>query len=123
MVGFPAKSGVLALAVTSHPDFDDTPLFDENRDGNFDNDGGLTPFGLPEDLPLYIDSPGYSPRIDGKVVEVRVPFAKAQSLKGVAFDAVTAGLRISKNLHAPLFCVAAVYDVASGKLTLPGRVR
>ncbi|MDQ3272826.1 MAG: hypothetical protein M3Q12_11770, partial [Pseudomonadota bacterium] len=25
--GFEAKSGILAFAVTSHPDFDDTPLF------------------------------------------------------------------------------------------------
>jgi hypothetical protein len=40
VVGFEAKSGILALAATSHPDFDDTPLFDENRDGDPANDGG-----------------------------------------------------------------------------------
>lgn len=33
-VGFERDSGILALAVTSHPDFDDTSLFDETRDGN-----------------------------------------------------------------------------------------
>jgi hypothetical protein len=33
------KSGILALAVTAHPDFDDTPLFDENADGDPANDG------------------------------------------------------------------------------------
>jgi hypothetical protein len=40
-VGFDAKSGILALAVTSHPDFDDTPLFDESGDGDTKNDGGV----------------------------------------------------------------------------------
>lgn len=38
-VGFSAAEGTLALAVTSHPDSDDTPLWDENNDGNYDNDG------------------------------------------------------------------------------------
>ncbi len=38
-VGFAATEGVLALAVTSHPDFDDTPLWDENGDRDNDNDG------------------------------------------------------------------------------------
>ncbi|MBI1771861.1 MAG: hypothetical protein HYR68_05865, partial [Burkholderiales bacterium] len=33
VIGFEPKSGILAFAVTSHPDFDDTPLFDENGDG------------------------------------------------------------------------------------------
>ena len=32
-VGFEGGTGILALAATSHPDFDDTPLFDENNDG------------------------------------------------------------------------------------------
>src|SRR5690606_31741914 len=30
VVGFEGETGILALAATSHPDFDDTPLFDEN---------------------------------------------------------------------------------------------
>jgi hypothetical protein len=38
-VGFAETEGVLALAVTSHPDFDDTPLWDENNDRDNDNDG------------------------------------------------------------------------------------
>ena len=41
VVGFEPKAGILALAVTSHPDFDDTPLFDENGDGNLGNDGNV----------------------------------------------------------------------------------
>ncbi len=39
VVGFACGSGILALAITAHPDFDDTPLFDENGDGDPNNDG------------------------------------------------------------------------------------
>ena len=40
IVGFGSvEGGILALAVTVHPDFDDTPLWDENTDGVYDNDG------------------------------------------------------------------------------------
>lgn len=38
-VGFGDVEGTLALVATSHPDFDDTPLWDENGDANTDNDG------------------------------------------------------------------------------------
>ncbi|MFZ6009836.1 MAG: hypothetical protein ACOYXT_05755, partial [Bacteroidota bacterium] len=38
-VGFNQTEGIVALALTSHPDFDDSPLWDENVDGKFDNDG------------------------------------------------------------------------------------
>src|SRR5690606_3117241 len=38
-VGFGATGGIVALALTSHPDFDDTPLWDENNDARYDNDG------------------------------------------------------------------------------------
>jgi hypothetical protein len=38
-VGFGDVEGTLALVATSHPDFDDTPLWDEDGDGNTDNDG------------------------------------------------------------------------------------
>ena len=40
-VGFEREAGILALAVTAHPDFDDTLLFDENGDGDPGNDGDL----------------------------------------------------------------------------------
>ena len=39
-----------------------------------------------------------------------------------SFDGVTAGLRIDGNLHAPLLCVSNVFKVASGNLSLPGKV-
>ena len=38
-VGFAPGEGVVALAATSHPDFDDTPLFDENGDGEYGDAG------------------------------------------------------------------------------------
>jgi len=151
-VGFDASAGILALAVTSHPDFDDTPLFDENGDGTADNDGdlwhshwvvlgpdeacgagALKVIDIPEGatprlpltwpgLPLLLDSPGWSPLIKGDSVEVRVPFANIGALEAAAYDGVTAGLRVSASAHAPLLCVADVFDVASGDLSLPGKV-
>lgn len=151
-VGFDENQGILAMAVTSHPDFDDTPLFDENGDGNLGNDGdvwhshwvvlvpddtcgpgALKVRDIPEGstpklpltwpgLPILIDSPGYSPKIGKDTVEVRVPFRNAQAVKGIAFDAVTAGLRVNESAHSPLLCVVNVWDVASGDLSLPGKI-
>ncbi|MBO6550861.1 MAG: hypothetical protein JJ964_14720 [Rhizobiales bacterium] len=152
-VGFEKDQGILAMAITSHPDFDDTPLFDENGDGNLGNDGNVWHSHwvvlVPDDkcgkgnlkvkdipagskpkmpitwpgLPILIDSPGYSPIINNKTVEVRVPFKNAKDLKGIAFDGVTSGLRVNESAHAPLLCVVNVFDVASGDLSLPGKVK
>lgn len=151
-VGFEHKAGILALAVTSHPDFDDTPLFDENSDGDPGNDGGTwhshwvvlqpddtcgkgalkvvdiakdTKPRLPKTwpgLPLLIDSPGWQPRFKRESVEVRVPFDDIAAVGSAGFDGVTAGLRVNESVHAPLLCVVNVFDVASGNLSLPGRV-
>lgn len=153
VVGFEKNQGILAMAITSHPDFDDTPLFDENADGDLNNDGTVwhshwvvlvpddacgkgalkakdIPAGTKPKLPLtwpglpiLIDSPGYTPIINQKEVSVRVPFRNAKELKGVAFDGVTAGLRVNESPHAPLLCVVDVFDVASGDLSLPGKVQ
>jgi hypothetical protein len=151
-VGFERDGGILALAVTSHPDFDDTPVFDENRDGNLGNDGGLwhmhwvvlgpdevcgpgalkvidIPAGTKPRLPrtwpgapILIDSPGWQPIINQDTVEVRVPFDDISIVEAASFDGVTAGLRVNASAHAPLLCVANVFDVASGNLSLPGKV-
>lgn len=150
-VGFEREAGILALAVTAHPDFDDTPLFDENGDGVFDNDGNLwhshwvvlgqddacgpgalkvidIPEGtkprLPKTwpgLPILIDSPGWDPSINGETVEVRVPFDDIGVVDEASFDGVTAGLRVNESAHSPLLCVVDVFDLASGDLSLPGR--
>lgn len=151
-VGFDEDAGILAMAVTSHPDFDDTPLFDENADGRTDNDGDLwhshwvvlvpddacgvgslkvkdIPEGtkprLPKTwpgLPILIDSPGWDPVFHDEIVEVRVPFDEPSKIDGISFDGVTSGLRVNANIHAPLLCVTDVFDVASGDLSLPGKV-
>jgi hypothetical protein len=151
-VGFEPKSGILAFAVTSHPDFDDTPLFDEDGDGNPGNDGklwhshwvvlqpdeacgpkALKVVDIPEGnkprlpktwpgLPLLIDSPGWQPSFKGGTVQVRVPFDDIAPVNEARFDGVTAGLRVNASLHAPLLCVVNVFKVASSDLSLPGRV-
>jgi hypothetical protein len=151
-VGFEAKAGILALAVTAHPDFDDTPLYDENGDGNLKNDGNVwhshwvvlgpadacgegalkvidIPKGakprLPKTwpgLPILIDSPGWSPIFNKQSVDVRVPFDDIAVVENANYDGVTSGLRVNANIHAPLLCVVDVFDVASGDLSLPGRV-
>ena len=148
-IGFAGGAGILALAATSHPDFDDTPLFDENGDGDLRNDGAdwhshwvvLAPdeqcgpgalgvVDIPEGtnppvpltwpgLPILIDSPGYSPVFDGPEIAVTVPISGAA---GAAYDGVTAALRVNANVHAPLLCVTDIFDIASGELSLPGRI-
>lgn len=151
VVGFEPKAGILAFAVTSHPDFDDTPLFDENGDGDRNNDGNLwhshwvvlqpdkacgpdalkvvdIPEGskprLPKTwpgFPILLDSPGWSPIFLNETLEVRVPFDDIGVVKAASFDGVTAALRVNANVHAPLLCVADVFKVGSGNLSLPGK--
>lgn len=152
VVGFEPGAGILAFAVTSHPDFDDTPLFDEGNTGRTDDDGGIwhshwvvlgpdeacgpgalkvidipdgTTPALPltwPGLPILIDSPGWSPVFEGETLSVRVPFADIGAVEAASYDGVTAALRVNANIHAPLLCVSDVFDVASGDLSLPGRV-
>lgn len=151
-VGFAPAAGILAMAVTAHPDFDDTPLFDENRDGDLGNDGdvwhshwvvlgpdeacgpgALRVIDIPDGaeprlpatwpgLPILIDSPGWQPVFEGDSLEVRVPFDDVGAVKGARFDGVTSGLRVNANVHAPLLCIVDLFDVASGDLSLPGEV-
>lgn len=145
VVGFNKGSGILALAITAHPDFDDTPLFDENGDGDPANDGkswhshwvvlkedtacgaglkvrdvspgvDLLPATAPG-LPIALDSPGMSPLLNGAIVKITVPLEGAESIN---FDAVTAELQVNETGEAPLLCVIGVRDVASGDLSLSG---
>lgn len=142
--GFEADQGLLALAVTFHPDFDDGARDRPNRDVWHthwvvlvpdeacgpaalkvrDIPQGVTP-RLPRTwpgLPLLIDSPDLPPSFAGPAVEVRVPRDALDGVEGMRFDGVTAGLRVNADLHEPLLCVTNVFDVASGDLSLPGRV-
>lgn len=149
-VGFDEGAGILAMAATSHPDFDDTPLFDENLDGDTGNDGGVwhshwvvlapteacgpgalavkdIPEGTRPNLPatwpgfpILLDSPGFTPVFDGP--EVTINAAVLGGAEGASFDGVTSALRVNESVHAPLLCVTDIFDIASGDLSLPGRV-
>lgn len=150
VVGFDKGAGILAMAVTSHPDFDDTPLFDEDLDGDRANDGGIwhshwvvlapteacgpgalavkdIPDGEKPNLPatwpgfpILLDSPGFTPVFDGPEISVDAPVAGGAA--GAGFDGVTSALSVNESVHAPLLCVTDVFDVASGDLSLPGKV-
>lgn len=152
-VGFTEDSGVLALAATSHPDFDDTPLVDENRNGKKDDDGDLwhshwvvlvpdttRPDGalkvrdikpdekpqLPKTwpgAPIYLDSPSYPTSLTGRTVRISVPLRALGFPKEFSYDGVTSALKVNADLHDPLLRVENVFDVASGDLSLPGKFR
>jgi hypothetical protein len=152
-VGFGDVDGTLALAVTSHPDFDDTPLWDENGDDNPDNDGvvyhthwvvlrsndrvegGLSvreydkgadvtvPTTHPG-MPMYLDSPGFSVARDGQTLTVPVPVDRVSGHTDFQVDAVTAYMEVNTSDDTrPLLGVYEVYDVLSGDLSLPVAVQ
>ena len=147
VAGFDKGSGILSLAITAHPDFDDTPLYDEDRDGDTANDGAewhshwvvlvedtacgaglkvrdvspgtdLLPATAPG-LPIALDSPGMSPILNGRTARITVPVSETEN---VSFDAVTAELQVNEKTEVPLLCVTGVHDIASGDLSMPGRV-
>lgn len=143
-VGFEKDQGILALAVTFHPDFDDAAFGGVNRHvwhphwvvlvkddacgaGALkvrDIPAGATP-KVPEtwpNVPLLIDSPTYPMTIASHTVEVKVPASVIGAPTGVKFDGVTSALKVNANLHAPLLCISDVFDVASGDLSLTGKV-
>lgn len=149
VIGFDGKKGIVALALTAHPDFDDTPLYDENNDGNLTNDGddwhshwvvlvsdescgpnGLKVRDIPQGetpkvpktwpgAPLYLDSPGYDFTLQQDTVSIRVPLKEVGFPTDFNYDGVSAALKVNANLHNPLLCVSAVFDIASGDLSLP----
>jgi hypothetical protein len=142
-VGFDKDQGIVALAVTFHPDFDDAAYNGKNRDRwhphwvvlNEDKacPGGLKVKDIPEGTkpklpatwpgaPILIDSPEYKTELKADTVEVHIPLETLGALASASFDGVTAGLRVNANLHTPLLCVTDVHKVASGNLSLPGKV-
>nr|WP_299503044.1 hypothetical protein [uncultured Rhizobium sp.] len=142
-IGFDKDQGIVALAVTFHPDFDDAAKGGKNRDIWHphwvvlaeDNacGGGLKVIDIPEGtkpkvpetwpgVPLLIDSPEYPTTFRGDAVDVTIPLSLIGGINGASYDGVTAGLKVNGNLHAPLLCVSNVFKVASGDLSLPGKV-
>lgn len=147
-VGFAPGEGVVALAATSHPDFDDTPLWDENNSGDYDDDGIVfhthwvvlvpderVPGGysvketqkIEEDLPstapgmpMYLDSPGFSVVLEDKTLRLAVPLDRIGGRDDFRFDAVTAYMEVNQSDDSrPLLGVYEVYEVLSGDLSLP----
>lgn len=123
-VGFAPTEGIVALALTSHPDFDDSPLWDENTDGNYDNDG-LTwhphwvilvkddrvkgGFSVKEHsktevvtkpktapaMPMFMDSPGFPVVTNGHTITVSVPAYRINNKTDFKFDALTCYLEVN----------------------------
>jgi hypothetical protein len=150
-VGFAPGDGILALVAASHPDFDDTPLWDEGMTGDFGDDGAIyhthwvvlvpddrVPGGLSvkearsiEDelpptnpgMPMYMDSPGFNVVLDADILRIVVPFYRVSGRRDFAFDAVTAYMEVNTSDGArPLLGVYDVYQVLSGDLSLPYQV-
>ncbi|REJ80291.1 MAG: hypothetical protein DWQ36_12660 [Acidobacteria bacterium] len=151
-VGFSGGEGVVALAVTAHPDFDDTPLWDENRNRRYDDDGvvfhthwvvlvpdqrvagGLAVAEIGESqiaeilpptnpgMPMLLDSPGYSVVLRGDTLKVLVPAARLYGEPDFRYDAVTAYMEVGPGADRPLLGVYQVYEVLSGDLSLPYRI-
>ncbi len=124
-VGFGKTDGIVALALTSHPDFDDTPLWDENSDSIFDNDGvvwhphwvvlvddqrvsgGLSvkqfkkadeTVVLPPTnpgMPMYMDSPGYPVTTHDNAIRVVVPNYRINNRVDFSYDGVSAFMKVN----------------------------
>ena len=124
-VGFSETDGIVALALTSHPDFDDTPLWDEDYDQNYANDGvqwhphwvvltedkrvsgGLAvkqfdpeagQVTLPPTnpgMPMYMDSPGFHVVTQGNQIKVVVPAYRLSGKTQFNFDGVAAYMQVN----------------------------
>lgn len=124
-VGFNETEGIVALALTSHPDFDDTPLWDENSDKVYDNDGivwhphwvvlikddrvegGLTVKQFDKNdatvvlpptnpgMPMYMDSPGFNVVTKGKTIKVVVPDYRLNNQTNFKYDGVGAFMQVN----------------------------
>lgn len=140
-VRFNQTEGIVALALTSHPDFDDTPLWDENSDNIFDNDGvvwhphwvvlqedkrvsgGLSvkqfkkadkTVVLPPTnpgMPMYMDSPGYPVSTKSNIIKVVVPDYRINNQIDFYYDGVTAFMKV--NTSKDDLPMLGVYEVFS----------
>lgn len=140
-VGFGSVEGIVTLALTSHPDFDDTPLWDEDNDQDFKNDGviwhphwvvltsdqrvpgGLSVLQFKKDdaqvvlpptnpgMPMYMDSPGFSVITRGDKITVIVPSFRLNHQTSFKYDGVTAYMEV--NTEKPDYPMLGVYAVYS----------
>lgn len=140
-VGFNQTEGIVALALTSHPDFDDTPLWDENNDQIFNNDGviwhphwvvlqndkrvvgGLSvkqfkkadeTIVLPPTnpgMPMYMDSPGFPVTTKSNTIKVVVPNYRMNNKTDFNFDGVAVFMKV--NTSNDQLPMLGVYEVFS----------
>lgn len=140
-VGFNATDGIVALALTSHPDFDDTPLWDENSDNIYNNDGiiwhphwvilikdkrvagglAVKQFKKADDtvvlpptnpgMPMYMDSPGYPVTTSKNSIRVVVPKYRMNNQTQFKYDGVAAFMRV--NTSDSNLPMLGVYEVFS----------
>lgn len=140
-VGFGQTNGIVALALTSHPDFDDTPLWDENNDQIFNNDGLVwhphwvilikderVPGGLSvkqfkkadktvvlpptnPNMPMYMDSPGYPVTTRQNTINVVVPNYRINNQSNFQYDGVTAFMKV--NTSNENLPMLGVYEIYS----------
>lgn len=152
-VGFSDTEGIVAMALTSHPDFDDTPLWDENNDSDFANDGiiwhphwvvlhedkrvagGLAvkqfkkadKVTLPPTnpgMPMYMDSPGFPVTTKGNSIKVVIPDYRMNNQTSFNYDGVAAYMIVNTSKEdKPMLGVYDVFSVASGNLSLPYTVK
>lgn len=124
-VGFGDTEGIVAMAITSHPDFDDTPLWDENNDKDFLNDGkvwhahwvvltedsrvqgglsvkefeaGDEQVVLPPTnpgMPMYMDSPGFHVVQKNGTLRVVIPLERINNQRSFNFDAVSVYMQVN----------------------------
>ena len=145
-VGFKnIPDAILALAVTTHPDFDDTPLWDENGNNNYQDDGvvyhthwvalvedensaaGLSvPSSFNKDdrpptapMAMYLDSPNFHAFAQGDLLRVIVPVQRTNGETEFNFDSLTAAMNVDLSGEGPVLRVNKVFDVLSGDLSLP----
>lgn len=140
-IGFNQTDGIVALALTSHPDFDDTPMWDENNDKVYDNDGivwhphwvilhqdkrvagGLSvkqfkkadeTVVLPPTnpgMPMYMDSPGYPVTAKSNTIRVVVPDYRMTNRTDFSYDGVTVFMKV--NTSNKNLPMLGVYEVFS----------
>ncbi|HEY5751880.1 MAG TPA: hypothetical protein VIT21_01920 [Chthoniobacterales bacterium] len=133
--------GIVALAITSHPDFDDTPLWDENGNGKYDDDkviyhthwvlltkdervpGGLSVKEFKKEdktvvlpptncgMPMYLDSPGHGVAERGNTIRAIVPASYVRNKTQFKFDGVACYMQVNTSCMARP--MLGVYEVYS----------
>lgn len=140
-IGMGKVDGIVALAITSHPDFDDTPLWDENANGNYGDDkviyhthwvllgkdervpGGLSVKEFKKEdksvvlpptnpgMPMYMDSPGHTVVERGNTLRAIVPAYYVRNKTEFKFDGVACYMQVNTSCMSRP--MLGVYEVYS----------